>query len=228
MRLVTNVPEPQAVPVNGYEHRKPLSHVVARYDRVARFYSVFEPLFLIFPPARRRAVAALELAPGQSVIELCVGTGRNLDLLVAAVGLQGRVVGVDASRGMLAQAQRLVERRGWRNVTLLQQDVRELDVEGDFDGVLFSLSYSVIPDPRPALARAWAVLVPGGRLAVMDLGFTQARLARLLDPVAKLLQQLGPGDAYSEPWKDLAEYAPVEMERFLLRLYYVCRIRKPF
>ncbi|HEY1833762.1 MAG TPA: methyltransferase domain-containing protein [Solirubrobacteraceae bacterium] len=214
--------------MNGYEHRKPLSHVVARYDRVARFYSVFEPLFLIFPPARRRAVAALELAPGQSVIELCVGTGRNLDLLVAAVGLQGRVVGVDASRGMLAQAQRLVERRGWRNVTLLQQDVRELDVEGDFDGVLFSLSYSVIPDPRPALARAWAVLVPGGRLAVMDLGFTQARLARLLDPVAKLLQQLGPGDAYSEPWKDLAEYAPVEMERFLLRLYYVCRIRKPF
>jgi ubiquinone/menaquinone biosynthesis C-methylase UbiE len=215
------------VSATGYEHRKPLSHVVARYDRVARFYSLLEPLFLIFPPARHRAVAALELEPGESVVEICVGSGRNLDLLVAAVGPHGRVVGVDASPGMLAQASRLVARRGWENVTLLQQDVRQLDVEGGFDGVLFSLSYSVIPDPRPALARAWTALSPGGRLAVMDLGFTHTRFARLLDPIAKLLVQLGPGDAYSEPWKDLAAYAPVETERFLLDLYYVCRVRKP-
>jgi hypothetical protein len=46
----------------AYEHRKPLERIVARYDRLARFYRRLEFLFLITPHARRKAVSALELA----------------------------------------------------------------------------------------------------------------------------------------------------------------------
>ena len=49
--------------------RRSQSANTRRYDRVARFYSTFEPLYLIFPPARRRAVAALGLKPGDTVLE---------------------------------------------------------------------------------------------------------------------------------------------------------------
>jgi ubiquinone/menaquinone biosynthesis C-methylase UbiE len=139
----------------AFKHRKPLEHIVARYDRVARFYRRLEFLFLITPRARLKAVSALELRPGNVVLEIGAGTGRNLRYLTQAVGPSGRVIAVDASPGMLMQARRLVEDRGWRNVELLRQDAAELKVTDELDGVLFSLSYSVIPDPRPALAAAW-------------------------------------------------------------------------
>ncbi|MGN6586428.1 MAG: class I SAM-dependent methyltransferase, partial [Solirubrobacterales bacterium] len=98
---------------------RPLSEITGQYDRVARFYKVFEPLYLIFPVARRKAVAALGLKSGDTVLEVGAGTGRNFPYLVEAVGPSGSVIGVDASAGMLREARRLVERHGWANVSLL-------------------------------------------------------------------------------------------------------------
>ncbi|MDX6602600.1 MAG: hypothetical protein QOF13_1802 [Solirubrobacterales bacterium] len=198
-----------------------------QYDRVARLYSTLEPLYLIFPRARRKAVAALGLKPGDTVLEIGAGTGRNFPYLVEAVGPSGTVIGVDASQGMLAEAHKLIERRGWSNVQLLHQDATQLKVDRDLDGVLFSLSYSALPEPRPALALAWERLRPKGRVVVMDMGLTQSRWHRLLDPIARLLVKLGPGDAYSDPWRDLAAYGTVETERFLAGFYYVSSVTKP-
>lgn len=197
------------------------------YDRVARFYRAFEPLYLIFPRARRKAVAALRLKPGDVVLEIGAGTGRNFPYLLEAVGPTGTVIGVDASAGMLAEAAKLIQRNGWSNVQLLRQDAAQLQLDRDLDGVLFSLSYSALPEPRPALARAWERLRPGARVVVMDLGLTQGGLARVLDPIARLLLRFTPGDPYSDPWSDLAAYGPVETERFLLGLYYVSAVAKP-
>ncbi len=198
-----------------------------RYDRIARTYSTFEPLYLVFPPARRRAVVALGLKPGDTVLEIGAGTGRNFPYLVEAVGPSGTVIGVDASPGMLAEARKLIERYGWSNVELLQQDAAQLAVDRDVDGVLFSLSYSAMPEPRPALARAWERLRPSCRVVVMDAGLTQGGFWRLVAPVARLLVKYAPGDAYSEPWSDLAGYGPVETKRFLLGFFYVSTVIKP-
>jgi cytochrome P450/ubiquinone/menaquinone biosynthesis C-methylase UbiE len=210
-----------------YPHRRPLGEIVKNYNRVAPLYSTLEPLYLIFPSARRKAVAALNLKAGDVVLEIGAGTGRNLPHLVDAVGPNGTVIAVDASDGMLAQAHKLIERHGWSNVQLLHQDVAQLEVDRDLDGVLFSLSYSCIPDPRPAVAEAWKRLRPSARVVVMDMGLTNSKLSRVLDPIANLLIKLAPGDAYSRPWDDLAGYGPVATEHFLLGLYYVCTVRKP-
>ncbi len=198
-----------------------------RYDRIARTYSKFEPLYLVFPPARRRAVVALGLKPGDTVLEIGAGSGRNFPYLVEAVGPSGIVIGVDASPGMLAEARKLIERHRWSNVELLQQDATQLAVDRDVDGVLFSLSYSAMPEPRPALARAWERLRPSCRVVVMDAGLTQGGFWRLVTPIARLLVKYAPGDAYSEPWSDLAGYGPVETKRFLLGFFYVSTVIKP-
>jgi ubiquinone/menaquinone biosynthesis C-methylase UbiE len=207
--------------------RRSQSANTQRYDRIARSYSTLEPLYLIFPPARRRAVAALGLKAGDSVLEIGAGTGRNFPYLVEAVGPSGTVIGVDASPGMLAEARKLIERRGWSNVELLQQDATQLEVDRDLDGVLFSLSYSAMPEPRPALARAWERLRPSARVVVMDMGLTQGGPYRLLAPIARLLVKYAPGDAYSDPWSDLANYGPVETKRFLFGFFYVSSVIKP-
>jgi len=205
---------------------RPLGEITSQYDRVARFYKVFEPLYLIFPVARRRAVAALRLKPGDTVLEVGAGTGRNFPYLVEAVGPGGSVIGVDASEGMLREARKLVKQHGWANVSLLRQDAARLQVGQDVDAVLFSLSYSAMPEPKRALASAWERLRPGARLAVMDAGLTETRLRPLLDPIARLLISLGPGNPYSRPWDDLAEYGEVTIEKFMF-IYYVCTATKP-
>ncbi len=206
--------------------RRPLEEIVRGYDRVARLYSTLEPLYLIFPRARRKAVRALRVKPGDTVLEIGAGSGRNLPYLIGAVGTEGAVIAVDASSGMLAEAAKLVRREGWENVELIHRDATLLELDRDLDGVLFSLSYSVLPEPRPALALGWERLRPGGRVVVMDLGLTGSRFHRLLAPIGWLLEKLAPGDAYSEPWDDLRAYGEVETERFLLGLYYVSTVAK--
>jgi cytochrome P450 family 135 len=210
-----------------YPNRRPLGEIVKGYDRVARLYSTLEPLYLIFPPARRKAVTALNLKAGDVVLEIGAGTGRNLPHLVDAVGPTGTVIAVDASEGMLAEARKLIERHGWSNVQVLHQDAAQLQLDSDVDAVLFSLSYSVLPEPGPALARTWKLLRPSARLVVMDMGLTDPRHRRALSLIARLLEKLAPGDPYSRPWDDLANYGPVATERFLLGLYYLCTVEKP-
>jgi ubiquinone/menaquinone biosynthesis C-methylase UbiE len=206
----------------------PLARITRQYDRVARFYRLFEPLFLIFPVARRKAASALALKPGHTVLEIGAGTGRNLPYLIEAVGPGGEVIAVDASQGMLREAESLASREGWSNVRFLGQNATQLKLEQSVDRVLFSLSYSAMPPPdrAPALARAWERLRPGGRVVVMDAGLLHTRFRRFLDPIARLLIKLGPGDPYSTPWEDLAAYGQVATERFMFGIYYVCSVAK--
>ncbi|MFI4992415.1 MAG: class I SAM-dependent methyltransferase [Solirubrobacterales bacterium] len=206
--------------------RQSLEQITHRYDRLARFYNVLEPLYLIHDGARRKAVEALDLSPGETVLEIGCGTGRNLEHLLNVVGEHGSVIGLDASPGMLAEASKLVEQRGWSNVRLLEGDAARLSIEGEVDAVLFSLSYSVLPDRRPALEAAWHQLRAGGRLVVMDVGLPDTLLGRIFRPAAHLLVRIAPGDAYSRPWEDLATLAPVSSQRFLAGLYFVCSITR--
>jgi ubiquinone/menaquinone biosynthesis C-methylase UbiE len=111
--------------------------ITAGYDRVAPLYRALSPLFLITPRARRKGVAALALRPGDTVLEVGAGSGRNLPYLVDAVGPTGAVIGVDLSAGMLAEARKLIARRGWRNVELIQHDAATMPIDREVDAALF-------------------------------------------------------------------------------------------
>ena len=203
--------------------------ITAQYDRVAPFYRALSPLFLINPLLRRKAVRAMALRPGDDVLEIGVGSGRNLPYLLDAVGPQGSVTGVDLSGGMLAEARKLIARHGAANVTLIQSDAATAALDRDFDAVLFSLSYSVLPaEVRPvALARAWERLRPGGRLVVFDGGLARTRLRPLLAPIVRQLTKLGPGHPDTNPEDDLARFGEVVSERALLDIYFVYTVTKP-
>jgi ubiquinone/menaquinone biosynthesis C-methylase UbiE len=133
--------------------RQPLEHVVARYDRIAPWYRFGEWTILLAPGFRRHAVAQLGLEPGERIMEVGCGTGPNLPLLREAVGSEGEVTGVDASAGMLAQAQKMILRRGWQNVTLIKEDAAKLTLDEPVDVAYFSLSYSACRTETPGLTR---------------------------------------------------------------------------
>jgi putative ABC transport system permease protein len=118
---------------------------------------------------RRRMVRALRLDRGSRVLEIGCGTGLNLPLLSEAVSPAGRVVAVDLTPEMLARARRRVREGGLSNVTLLNGDAASLPFgDGSFDGVLGSLSLTVIDDPERALAECRRLLRPGGWFCFMD------------------------------------------------------------
>ncbi len=202
--------------------------IARRYDRLAPIYRPIELAFGLPWGLRRRAVERLELHPGERVLEIGCGSGRNLDLLTAAVGPTGAILGVDLSDGMLRRARRLVKRRGWANVTLAQRDAASLEPLISIDAVLFSLSYSVIPDRHAALAGAWAALRNGGRLVIMDACLPDGRRGRLLQPLVLAASKATVlGDPAVRPWEELAAIAPeVTTQRLQLDTYVITQAHK--
>ena len=143
------------------------------YDAWARVYDWFARATASVGGVRAACVRALDLDPGDTVVEFGCGPGVNLPALRDAVGPAGRVVGVDISAGMLDRAARLVDRRGWENVSLVAADA-ECPPVAAADGVLSTFVTSLFADPYAVVSR-WcdladavviAAFVPEGNRAV--------------------------------------------------------------
>ena len=138
------------------------------YDRLAPVYDAVAWAYDLVGSGRfhRRAVRALALRPGDTAVDLACGTGVNLPHLVEAVGAGGRVVAVDLSPGMLAQARKRVARGGWANVELVEADVRDFSFPETLHGVIGLYALEMVPEHDAVIARAVRALVPGRRIAV--------------------------------------------------------------
>jgi ubiquinone/menaquinone biosynthesis C-methylase UbiE len=146
-----------------------------------RYAHVYDALARAAPGAaalRARAVAALDPAPGETVVEMGCGTGANLPYLREAVGPSGRVVGLDFAPGALAVARDRAA--AWDNVTVARADARRPPVAAA-DRLLATFVVGMLPDPAAAV-RGWLdLLPPGGRAALVDLARTTRPLARPLN-----------------------------------------------
>src|SRR5580700_8943570 len=131
---------------------------------------------------RLRAVHALGLRPGDSVVDIACGTGLNFPLLEKVVGPGGRIVGVDLTDAMLARAQDRIEANGWSNVSLVQADAADFDFPAGTAAILSTYAMTQVPECAEVIAHGAAALAPGGRWAVLDLkvpGRTPGWLAQL-------------------------------------------------
>jgi demethylmenaquinone methyltransferase/2-methoxy-6-polyprenyl-1,4-benzoquinol methylase len=118
---------------------------------------------------RLRAVQALGLRAGDTVIDIACGTGLNFPLIEEAIGPHGRIVGVDLTDAMLAQAQARTDQNGWSNVSLVQADAADFDFPAEVDAILSTYALSQVSECADVIARGAAALSGGGRWVVLDL-----------------------------------------------------------
>lgn len=138
---------------------------------------------------RERAVGALGLDGGETVVDLGCGTGATLPYLRDAVGPDGRVLGVDLTPELLSRARRRT--RGWENVAVVRGDATRPPLSGDVDAVVASFVVGMLPDPAAAVDRWLDLLVPGGRVAILDAASSPRRIGAPLAPLFSLFVRLG-------------------------------------
>jgi ubiquinone/menaquinone biosynthesis C-methylase UbiE len=126
-----------------------------RYDRSIAFWEK-----LLFRDGRQWVCSR---AQGE-VLEVAIGTGRNLTFYPAGV----RLTGIDLSPAMLERARERAGELGME-VDLREGDAQDLPFPGgSFDTVVCTLSLCNVPDDRRAVAEMKRVLRPGGRLLLLD------------------------------------------------------------
>ena len=147
----------------------------AYYDNFSRIYDLASPRSY-YHKARTVAVERLGLKEGQSVLNVPVGTGQNLEYFQQYLLGTGLVLGVDISPGMLSKARQKVEKNDWGNVELLERNVSEIDrryvqeyTNGiGFNAVLCDLGLSGFPDWEKVIDHLVSILSTGGTISIMD------------------------------------------------------------
>jgi ubiquinone/menaquinone biosynthesis C-methylase UbiE len=147
--------------------------LIETYRKKAKHYDITSQFYPApgYPQRahRLRAVQALGLRPGDSVVEIACGTGLNFSLIEQVIGPDGRIVGVDLTDAMLAQAQHRIETNGWSNISLVQADAAEFDFPTEVDAILSTYALSQVPECGDVIAHGAAALSRGGRWVVLDL-----------------------------------------------------------
>jgi demethylmenaquinone methyltransferase/2-methoxy-6-polyprenyl-1,4-benzoquinol methylase len=146
-------------------------HILQTYRRKARRYDITSRLNFALGPQRahrRRAVRALGLRPGDSVVELGCGTGLNFPLIEREIGPDGRIIGVDLTDAMLREARHRVETNGWSNISLVEADTATFEFPSGIDAILATYAHSLLPECAAVVARGALALSPGGRWVVLD------------------------------------------------------------
>jgi len=138
--------------------------VKAAYRRYATVYdAVFGP---VLQPGRKAVVQALNLRPGERVLEVGVGTGLSLPLYPSDV----TITGIDLSREMLEKARRRVERRRLANIeALVEMDAGHMTfADASFDKIVAMYVLPVVEHPQKLLQELHRVCRPNGEIFIVN------------------------------------------------------------
>ncbi|MFM9885941.1 MAG: methyltransferase domain-containing protein [Burkholderiales bacterium] len=158
---------PQAHPVSTSFSIAGYRDVDAASDQSA-YFGYLDSVAKVFHEVIASGIDTLRLRSGDAVVDVGCGHGASAALLADQVGPSGRVVGIDASHAMIAEARRRFARSG-RAVEFQEGDALALPfADASFDAARADRVFMFLDDPERALAELVRVTKPGGRIVVTE------------------------------------------------------------
>lgn len=178
------------------------------YDAFSNIYD--SSLERLYSEHRLLAARALQLAPGACVLDVPCGTGQSFGALSRPIGLQGQLIGVDSSTGMLRKAAARAQSDRFANVRVLHGDAATLERSAldaaagrvaRISHLHVFLGMSVFDDMAATFERLWSLLEPGGRCVLVDVYAERLGLQGLL------VNQIASADIRRRFWEPLERVA---------------------
>lgn len=202
------------------------------FVEVPKSYDLMNRLLTLRFDERWREKAARECLAGNParVLDLCTGTGDLAIRIARLAGEKTEIIGLDYSDNMLSIARQKAIRKGFELIKFINGDVVALPFDNesiDVIGIAFgfrNLTYKN-PDSEIFLKEIYRVLVPEGRLIIVETSQPYTRILRLLFYVyLKVFVAIIGGwiSGLKSAYKYLAEsarnfYSPEEVGNLLLK-----------
>lgn len=147
------------------------SHVHGVFERIAPKYDLMNDLisFRRHKAWRKFTMKKMNVAPGQTALDLCCGT-CDWTIALADASVTGKVVGLDFSQNMLDVGSAKVEKLGLnKQITLVQGNAMSLPFEDNtFDFVTIGFGLRNVPDYLQVLNEMRRVVRPGGTVVCLE------------------------------------------------------------
>ncbi len=146
--------------------------VIEIYRRRAQNYDFTAKLYCLvgidIKKYRKMAIDALELKEGDTVVDLGCGTGLNFELIENVIGSSGKIIGVDVTDRMLAQAKMRIQLNSWNNVELIHSDVVQYQFPPNVDAVISTGVFGYILKYDEVIKKVALALNPLKRFVIID------------------------------------------------------------
>lgn len=149
-----------------------------------RHYDLFMNVISLgyYPHLIKRVVEKMDIQPGQSILDLGSGTGRNDCFIALKIGPEGRILGLDISKEMLNLSRKRCQ--SYPNVEFREQRIEApLAYQDEFDRVFISFVLHGFEDHQKVgiISNAYQALKPGGAFYILD--YNEFDLERLWFPL---------------------------------------------
>lgn len=147
--------------------RQTFNEIAGSYDRLNTFMSMGRD-----KKWREFAVRRCEVKPGANVLDVCCGTGFLSMEMARAVGIQGKVTGLDFSENMLEVAEKNLADFPLRQVVrFVRGNAMELPFpDNSFDGAAVGWGLRNLPDLSRGIKEMVRVVKPGCKVVSVDMG----------------------------------------------------------
>ena len=90
---------------------------------------------------RTKALKHAGLKKGDTVLDVCCGSGLSFASIQSIIGPTGKIIAVDANTHMLTLAEKRAKKNNWKNVQFIQSDIAILNISEKIDFVFFALCW---------------------------------------------------------------------------------------